>query len=402
MRRCTPIAYFLALLAVVMAGCESASQDDDGADGAIEVADGGNGALDVGNIVSDGGPETLDGGNEVLDGGHVALDGGHLVEDGGHEMMDGGHEDADGGIVSPVGRIHAEGTFEVEVTEDLVYAQGLAHADWRSADSMPMDLLLDVYQPVRDNPPKMPVIVFIHGGGFRGGSHKKPEFQEMARSFASRGWVAFSIDYRVLSHHGTLPPNYPEPPIEVSDMERLDQWYAFYPACRDAKAAIRWIRSRAAEYSINTDYITALGGSAGSFIAVALGVTNEDDCVNEVSEEDDATLAGTHLDQSSSIRTIIDHWGGTGIVRALELMTPGARFDATDAPISIIHGRRDRTVPFTQAEELKSEYDRTGVPYAWYPLDDEAHAPWRVEVDDKNLTELAFDFIVEQQALQVD
>ena len=73
MRRCTPTANFLALLAVVMAGCESASQDDDGADGAIEVADGGNGALDVGNIVSDGGPETLDGGNEVLDGGHVAL-----------------------------------------------------------------------------------------------------------------------------------------------------------------------------------------------------------------------------------------------------------------------------------------------------------------------------------------
>ena len=147
--------------------------------------------------------------------------------------------------------------------------------------------------------------------------------------------------------------------------------------------AIRWIRSRAEEYSINTDYITALGGSAGSFIAVALGVTNENDCVNDVSEEDDPTLAGTHLDQSSSIRTIIDHWGGTGIVRALELMTPGARFDATDAPISIIHGRRDRTVPFTQAEELKSEYDRTGVPYAWYPLDDEAHAPgeskWRQE-----------------------
>ena len=223
---------------------------------------------------------------------------------------------------------------------------------------------------------------------FGAGVIRNAEFREMARSFASRGWVAFSIDYRVLSHHGTLPSNYQEPPIEVPNMERLDQWYAFYPACRDAKAAIRWIRSRAGEYSINTDYITALGGSAGSFIAVALGVTTEDDCVNEAAE-DDVTLGGTHLDQSSSVRTIIDHWGGTGIVQALELMTPGERFDATDAPISIVHGTEDRTVPFSQAEEIKAEYDRTGVPYAWYPLEGAGHGPWRAEVDGKNLTELA-------------
>ena len=397
--------FYCAGLALALAACGSSDEGtggNSGADGGNQAADGGGAMADGGNAGADGGNQMTDGGSTGADGGEQMADAGAAVPDSGEQVPDSGNAGSDGGSEASVGSIHGEGTFDVEVTEDLVYAQGLVHADWRSAESMPMDLLLDVYQPVRDNPPKMPVIVFIHGGGFRGGSHKKPEFQEMARSFASRGWVAFSIDYRVLSHHGTLPPNYPEPPIEVSDMERLDQWYAFYPACRDAKAAIRWIRSRANEYSINTDYITALGGSAGSFIAVALGVTNEDDCVNDVSEDDDATLAGTHLDQSSSIRTIIDHWGGTGIVRALELMTPGARFDATDAPISIIHGRRDRTVPFSQAEEIKAEYDRTGVPYAWYPLDDEAHAPWRVEVGDKNLTELAFDFIVEQQGLELE
>jgi len=376
-----PTACFLTLFAAGISGCQSVSNTDELADARTEVADGGRESADAGTEITDGGSETVDGGNEVTDAGN---------------------EVADGSIASPVARIHADGTFEVEVTEDLVYAQGLRHSEWRTEDVTPMDLLLDVYQPVRDNPPAMPVIVFIHGGGFRGGSHKKPEFREMARSFASRGWVAFSIDYRVLSHHGTLPPNYPEPPIEVPNMDRLDQWYAFYPACRDAKAAIRWIRSRAGEYSINTDYITALGGSAGSFIAVALGVTTEDDCVNDVSEEDDATLGGTHLDQSSSVRTIIDHWGGTGIVQALELMTPGDRFDATDASISIIHGTQDRTVPFSQAEEIKAEYDRTGVPYAWYPLEGAGHGPWRAEVDGKNLTELAFDFIVEQQDLELE
>ena len=89
-------------------------------------------------------------------------------------------------------------------------------------------------------------------------------------------------------------------------------------------------------------------------------------------------------------------------MRALELMTPGARFDATDAPSSIVHGTLDRTVPFSQGEEIKAEYERTGVPHAWYPLPEKGHAPWDATVNGKTLTELAYDFIVEQQALEVE
>ena len=305
-------------------------------------------------------------------------------------------------ITTDVGSVFNEMTFDVEVTEDVVYAQGLTHSDWSEADGVPMDLLLDVYKPIRANPPKMPVIVFIHGGGFKGGSHKKPEFVQMAHSFAARGWVAFSIDYRVISDFGTLPSDYPEPQGENLTPMHLQQWNAFYPACRDAKAAVRWIRSKADEYALNTDYITAIGGSAGSFIALALGVTNEEDCVDELSTDEDATLLTTHLEHSSKIHTIIDHWGGVGIIRMLELLTPGERFDETDAPISIIHGTEDLAVPFAQAEKIKMEYDNTGVEYAWYPLDDLGHGPWEAKVDDKSLTELAFDFIVEQQGLEVN
>ncbi len=303
---------------------------------------------------------------------------------------------------APIAAVFNDSTFEVEVTEDVVFAQGMAHPEWGSEEGMPIDLVLDVYQPVRENPPAMPVIVFIHGGGFKGGTHKKPEFQTMARTFAERGWVAFSIDYRVAPHRGTLPADYPQPPSDLPTMQAYEQFNAFYPACRDAKAAIRWIRANAEEYSIQTDYITALGGSAGSFLALALGVTNEDDCVDEISVDEDPTLAGTHLDQSSKVQTVIDHWGGTGIIDVLDMMTPGDRFDETDAPISIVHGTEDPTVPFSEGENIKAEYERTGVNYAWYPLDGAGHGPWTAEVDGKSLTELAFDFIVEQQALEVN
>ena len=73
--------------------------------------------------------------------------------------------------------------------------------------------------------------------------------------------------------------------------ERLDQWHAFYPACRDAGShSLDSVKGE--EYSIDTDYITALGGSAGSLSRT--GLYNGRLC-KDVSEDDDATLAGTYL-----------------------------------------------------------------------------------------------------------
>ena len=309
---------------------------------------------------------------------------------------DGGGAGSDGGSEASLG-IHGEGTFDVEVTEDVIYAQGLVHADWRSAESMPMDLLLDVYQPVRDNPPKMPVIVFIRGGAFQGGSHKNQSFKRWRALLRHEaGWLYHRLPC-ALTQAG--------PCRRISGAARRGAQYG-----ASGPMAMRFIQllpgrqgnqpdSLKGKYSINTDYITALGGQLAHFIAVALGVTNEDDCVNDVSEDDDATLARHTFGPVFGIR-IIDHWGGTGIVRALELMTPGARFDATDA-IGGIHGRQ--TAPCrSHSRRDQGRVRPHGRALCLVSLDDEAHAPWRVEVGDKNLTELAFDFIVEQQGLELE
>ena len=71
-----------------------------------------------------------------------------------------------------------------------------------------------------------------------------------------------------------------------------------------------------------------------------------------------------------------------------------------DAPISIVHvdtGPDCTGFRRCGIEEIKAEYERTGVDYVWYPLRGERHGPWDVEVDEKSLTDLAFDFIVSQQ-----
>ena len=299
-----------------------------------------------------------------------------------------------------VASVYAAPAFEVVMTEDIVYAQGLSHETWGSDSAETMDLLLDVYEPVRSDDAVMPAIVMIHGGGFNGGSKSTSWISQWAPWFAERGWVVYSIDYRVSGDHGTLPSVYPELSTDLTD-ERTDQARALYPACRDAKAAIRWIKANGDDYSVSTDHLAVIGGSAGSVLAVTLGVSDPEDCTDEISIDDDPTLSTTNLDQSSDVATVIDHWGGTLILFVLELMDGIDRFDATDAPVSIIHGTEDRTVPFSEAETIQAAYEETGVAYEWHPLEGRGHGPWDATLDGQTLFESAYDFIIEIQELQV-
>ena len=77
---------------------------------------------------------------------------------------------------------------------DITYAKGLGH-DMSSSSPFEVPLLLDVYYPDSDSTDR-PVFMFIHGGGFKGGTKTKPEIEDMADYYASRGWVFVTIDYR--------------------------------------------------------------------------------------------------------------------------------------------------------------------------------------------------------------
>lgn len=110
------------------------------------------------------------------------------------------------------------------------------------------DLNLFVYKPVDfDKSQTYSCIVFFHGGGWNSGDYK--QFQRQSIYFASRGMVAFSVEYRIRNKHGTSP-------IE---------------AMEDAKSAIRFIRSNAKLFSVNPNLIAAAGGSAGGHLAAVAG-----------------------------------------------------------------------------------------------------------------------------------
>ncbi|MEM8900000.1 MAG: alpha/beta hydrolase [Bacteroidota bacterium] len=297
--------------------------------------------------------------------------------------------------------IQSEAIYDVILEEDVIYGEGLSHDSLNSAGSTVMPLKLDVYVPENDLQNR-PAFLFIHGGGFIGGSKTGNNANVLADYYTTRGWVFVSIDYRLRDDLGTVPEEWVSYAGNLAPDQDTSQFLAIYPAHRDAKAALRWLVANASTYNINTDYITIGGGSAGAITAISLGISNEEDFRDELSSSQDPTLSSTNLTQSYKIQTIVDFWGSKVGLDIIDDIYGHQRFDANDPPLYIAHGTEDPTVLFSEGEALKAIYDSLGIPVAYYPLEGAGHGAWNATVDGKRLEELAFEFIVEQQALIVE
>ena len=105
-------------------------------------------------------------------------------------------------------------------------------------------LKLDLYLPAVTGEREPPLVVLIHGGGWRKGTRANE--RNKALWLANRGYAAATIDYRLA---GTAP---------------------FPAAVEDCRAAVRWLRSRAGEHGYDPNRIAAVGSSAGAHLAALL------------------------------------------------------------------------------------------------------------------------------------
>ena len=298
---------------------------------------------------------------------------------------------------SPTVKLNA--TYDVNVTEDIIYAEGLSHNDWNSSNTTALPLYMDSYVP-ENNSQNRPLLMLIHGGAFVGGSKQQDAIVDIANYYASRGFVVFSIDYRLRDHIGTIPQAWIDATSDDSP-SNLNQVFAMYPAHRDAKAALRWIMANAQSYHINKDYITVGGGSAGAITSIGLSVSELGDYKDEISLSDDNTLSTTNLSQTYEVKTILDFWGSNASIEILESIYGYQRFDSNDPAMFIAHGTEDPTVPFSSAEDLKDMCETNEIDFVYYPLEGSGHGPWGATVNGKSLSDLSFEFIVEKQNLNL-
>src|SRR5581483_10408367 len=99
----------------------------------------------------------------------------------------------------------------------------------------------------------------VHGGGFVAGDSTNSAMVRMANAFARRGYVAASINYRLLGDGDCAREN---PPSQAC-------FDAAIAAQHDAQAAVRWFRAHAGTYGVDPTRVAIGGGSAGAVTALA-------------------------------------------------------------------------------------------------------------------------------------
>ena len=128
----------------------------------------------------------------------------------------------------------------------------------------------DIYLP--EGVEKAPVIVLVHGGGFLFGDQGMEIIQPVIEAGTAHGYAVVSVDYRKSSE-------------------------AVFPAAlADVKAAVRFVRSHAAEYGFDAEHIAVWGESAGAYLSLMTALTPDVEELNgDVSDNADASSGVTAL-----------------------------------------------------------------------------------------------------------
>ncbi|WP_236983193.1 MULTISPECIES: carboxylesterase/lipase family protein [Mycobacterium] len=119
-------------------------------------------------------------------------------------------------------------------------------------------LTLNVVAPEKRGDEPLPVMVFIHGGGYILGSSATPIYDGAA--LARRGCVYVSVNYRL----GALGC------LDLSSLSTPDVTIDSNLYLRDLVLALRWVRDNIANFGGDPDNVTIFGESAGAHITATL------------------------------------------------------------------------------------------------------------------------------------
>ena len=189
---------------------------------------------------------------------------------------------------------------------------------YRSVDGH--ELRLQVFDAQGAAPGGAPALLLFHGGRWQYGA--PDAFYPQCRVLARAGVSCVSVEYRIGSRHGTDPRD----------------------AVRDARAALAWLRSHAAELGIDPARIAVGGGSSGGHLAAALGVPVPLDSPPPAPRPAALVLFNPMLDLSPCTpdhHLVADYWAD---------VSPLQHVDAAVPPTLVLLGTADAEVPVGTAQ----------------------------------------------------
>lgn len=217
------------------------------------------------------------------------------------------------------------------------------------ADKSPAQKL-DLYLP-KPGGATAPVVIWIHGGGFRVGDKRSmprrdfgPAPQALGRdgpyqvqvpdvaALTARGYAVVSLNYRLGATMGT----------------------AALAAVQDGKAALRFLRANAGRYHLDPGKFAVWGNSAGGYMAAMLGVTGDQPTVF-----DDPSLG--NADVSSAVQAVVVWFGAEDRLPGPDLKLARYLPTAKKLPAFLIaNGDADQVIPPIQAQRLQAALIEAG------------------------------------------
>jgi len=231
---------------------------------------------------------------------------------------------------------------ELYAEEDIVVTLGVRYA----ADPGPH--LADIYRPPGDGP--FPALIQVHGGGFVSGS--RTGFEAASRYYATRGIASVAIDYTLAESDGST--------------------HAYPVALQDVLCAVRGLRARADELSVDPDRVAFRGGSAGATLVNMIALAGEAPLFDGGCNDNGLPIG---------VLGVIDYYGGADFLSPISAdgndgtalfgedpdmelvaqVSPLANVSSDDPPYVIGHGTADQTVVIEQSRSLRDALEAVGV-----------------------------------------
>ncbi|WP_218934179.1 alpha/beta hydrolase fold domain-containing protein [Rosistilla ulvae] len=198
------------------------------------------------------------------------------------------------------------------------------------------DLQLHVFLPENWNAAnKRSCFLIIHGGGWAGGVPQR--MYPFADYFANQGMVAISLQYRLLDKKRN---------VDVFD------------CVRDARSAVRFIRTHAEELGVDPNKIIVSGASAGGHLAVGTSLFRS---VNEAGE---STAVSCEPNALVLLYPVIDTssegYGQAKIGARWKELSPVAHVKENVSPTIVFHGTADTVTPLKGAEQFTAAMAQLG------------------------------------------